>query len=110
TDLADKKITLIVGMLDDKPYTAMLNTLLPVCDKVVLTSPKIDRALPVEKLLPVAEKLASDIQMIPEVGEAIQHAIKNASSDSAICIAGSLYVVGEAKEALDIFIGQNREC
>ncbi|MBW1847306.1 MAG: bifunctional folylpolyglutamate synthase/dihydrofolate synthase [Deltaproteobacteria bacterium] len=108
TDLADKKITLIVGMLDDKPYTAMLKTLLPVCDKVVLTSPKIDRALPAEKLLPVARKLTPNIQMIPDVEKAIRHAIKNASSDSAICIAGSLYVVGEAKEALAQILPLNR--
>ncbi len=99
-DLADKKITLIVGILDDKPYTAMLRAILPVCAKVILTSPKIDRALPVEKLLPVAKKLITDIQMIPDVGEAIRYAIKHASPERAICIAGSLYVVGEAKHAL----------
>jgi len=99
-DLADKKITLIVGMLDDKPYTAMLKALLPVCDKVVLTSPKIDRALPAEKLLPVARKLTPNIQMVPDVEKAIQYAIKDATSKSAICIAGSLYVVGEAKQTL----------
>jgi len=99
-DLADKKITLVVGMLDDKPYEAMLKALIPVCDKVILTSPKIDRALPVEKLLPVAKKLTPNIQMIPDVDKAVQHAVNYTSSDSAICIAGSLYVVGEAKEAL----------
>ena len=99
-DLAAKKVTLIVGILDDKPYTAMLKALIPVCDRVILTSAKNDRALPVEKLFSVAKKLITDIQMIPDVGEAIRHAMNNSSPDNAICIAGSLYVVGEAKEAL----------
>lgn len=98
--LADKKITLIIGILNDKPHAAMLKTLLPQCDKVILTSPKIDRALPAEKLYPVAGRLISNIQIISDVDEALRHAIKQASPGSAICVAGSLYVVGEAKEAL----------
>ncbi len=29
-----KKITLVIGILDDKPYSAMLKALLPLCDRV----------------------------------------------------------------------------
>jgi len=105
--LSDKKITLVIGVLDDKPYEAMLKALLPVCDKVILTSPKIDRALPVEKLAPIAEKLTSNIKTIPDVEQAVQYAIKKSSSKSAICIAGSLYVVGEAKQALARLLPEN---
>jgi dihydrofolate synthase/folylpolyglutamate synthase len=94
-------LTLVIGILDDKPYEAMLKELLPVCSKVILTSPKINRALPVEKLLPVAKQLHGDIKMIPDVEEAVFYAMDHAASDEAVCIAGSLYVVGEAKQALE---------
>jgi len=99
---AKRKITLVTGILDDKPYAAMLACLLPLCNKAILTRPKINRALAPEKLYPIAKKIIPDVCIIPDVSEAVQHAIKTASSDDAICIAGSLYLVGEAKEALDL--------
>ena len=97
-NLSDRDITLLIGILDDKPYKAILKDLLPLCRKVILTRPKIDRAIAPEKLFPVAQKLISDIHVIPDVDKAITYAIENASPEDAICIAGSLYVVGEAKE------------
>ena len=100
-NLSDRNITLLIGILDDKPYKAILKDLLPLCRKVILTRPKIDRALAPEKLYPIAQKIISDIHVIPDVDKAIIHAIENASPDDVICIAGSLYVVGEAKELFE---------
>ncbi len=99
--LAGRKITLVIGILSDKPYETILKLLLPFCSKVVLTSPKIDRALPAETLLQHAEKIVSDARIIPDVGNAVLETIDAASPDDVICVAGSLYVVGEAKEALE---------
>ncbi len=99
-NLADKKITLVIGILNDKPYSAILRSLLPVCDRVILTMPKIDRSIPPEKLSHAAKKNISNIEIIPNVGKAVQHAVETVSPDDAVCIAGSLYVVGEAKEKL----------
>jgi dihydrofolate synthase/folylpolyglutamate synthase len=44
--------------------------------------------------------MAVDITLIPDVAMAVAHAAETARPKEAICIAGSLYVVGEAKEAL----------
>jgi dihydrofolate synthase/folylpolyglutamate synthase len=79
----------------------MLKSLIPLCSKVILTRPKIDRALPPEKLYPIARKMIPDIHVIPDVDNAVIHAIESASPEDAICIAGSLYVVGEAKELFE---------
>jgi dihydrofolate synthase/folylpolyglutamate synthase len=100
-NISDRKITLVVGILDDKPYTAMLNSLVPPCNSVILTSPKIDRALAPEKLYTIVKEIITDIHIIPDVDKAITYAIEAASTDDVICIAGSLYVVGEAKEAFE---------
>jgi len=100
-NLSNRNITLVVGILNDKPYSDMLKSLLPICKRVVITSPKIDRALAPEKLSAVAERFISNITIIPDVGEAVKFAIKTALPGDAICIAGSLYVVGEAKETLE---------
>ena len=100
-NLSDRNITLVVGILDDKPCAPMLKSLIPLCSKVILTRPKIDRALPPETLYPIAREMISDIDIIPDVDKAVTHAIETASPSDAICIAGSLYVVGEAKELFE---------
>jgi len=100
-DLSGRKITLIVGILNDKPYSAMLRHLLPVCHRAILTSAKSDRAIAPEKLYSIAKKLIPDLQIIPDVGEAIKYAVKTTSTNDAICISGSLYVVGEAKKEIE---------
>ena len=100
-NFSNKNLTLVLGMLDDKPFETILNILLPVCKKVILTRPKIDRALPPETLYPIAKTIKKNVTMCPDVGAAIKTAVKKASKQDVICIAGSLYVVGEAKEFLE---------
>ncbi|MDP2647033.1 MAG: folylpolyglutamate synthase/dihydrofolate synthase family protein [Desulfobacterales bacterium] len=100
-NLSGRKITLVIGVLDDKPYKSMLRCLLPLCSRVIIVLPKIDRALLPEKLFHVAKGLVEDIEIIPDVGAALARALETASPEDAICIAGSLYVVGEAKAALE---------
>lgn len=100
-NLSDRKLTLVVGILDDKPYTAILQSLLPVCNRVIITQPKIDRSLVPEKLSLIAKEMVSDVKIIADVAEAVKYAIETSSPEDAVCIGGSLYVVGEAKEALD---------
>ncbi len=101
TELKGRRITLVIGILEDKPYEAILEHLLPACSRVILTSPKIDRALPVDILYPIAAAITPDVQMIPEVSSAIAFAVQNARPEDVICVAGSLYVVGEAKAFLN---------
>jgi dihydrofolate synthase/folylpolyglutamate synthase len=92
-----RKITVIAGMLDDKPYPAMLKSILSVCNRAILTKPTIDRALEPETLYEASKGIVKNIKIIPDVKSAIDYAIKTASNDEVIFITGSLYVVGEAK-------------
>ncbi len=54
-----------------------------------------------EILEAAAKPLISNIQIISDVGDAVRYAISTSGPEDAVCIAGSLYVVGEAKVALD---------
>jgi dihydrofolate synthase/folylpolyglutamate synthase len=101
TDLAGRAITLVIGILDDKPYREILSALVPHCRRVILTRAKIGRALPPEKLIPATSELGADWHVIPDVAAAVAHAITTAAPDDVVLIAGSLYVVGEAKAALE---------
>jgi len=100
-NLVNRRIILVVGILDDKPYAPMLKSLLPVCSRAIITRAKTDRALDPQRLYAAAKKIISDVTMIPEVAAAARQAIETASPDDVICIAGSLYVIGEAKEAIE---------
>ncbi|MBA3016955.1 MAG: bifunctional folylpolyglutamate synthase/dihydrofolate synthase [Proteobacteria bacterium] len=97
-NLSRRKITLVAGILDDKPYSSMIKTLCSVCHRAILTQPRINRALLPEKLYSPAKQVISDIKIIPKVNDAIKYAIKTTPKKDAICIAGSLYLVGEAIE------------
>ncbi len=99
--LKGRRLTLVVGILDDKPYELMLKLLLPLSSRVILTQAKINRALPAEKLEEVARPMISDITVIPNVAEAFQQAVTTALPGGVTLVAGSLYVVGEAKAALE---------
>ena len=101
TNLAGKAITLVIGILDDKPYKGMLKSLLTTTNRVILTRAKIDRALEPRRLYEVAKNFNQDVTIIPDVGQAIKKAVETTPRHGAICIAGSLYVVGEAKEAFE---------
>ena len=101
TELRERDIVLVIGILDDKPHTAMLNSLLSAIKRVVLTRPKIDRALEPDALFAATRNRVKDVTIIPEVEQAVRYALESAGDKEAICVAGSLYVVGEAKEALE---------
>lgn len=95
-----RNITLVVGILDDKPYRSILKDLVAPCKRVIATQPKIDRALPVDRVAEVARSLTAQVEVVADVGDAVRHAIRTSRQGDVICIAGSLYVVGEAKTAL----------
>ncbi len=95
-----KQITLVVGVLDDKPFESILKDLIAPCHKVVVTQPVIDRAIPAADLAHVAKKFIDRVEIIPDVAKAVEKTLRNSSDDDVICVAGSLYVVGEAKGAL----------
>ena len=96
----DRSITLVIGILDDKPCESILKDLIAPSQRVVVTQPIIDRAVPAAALAETAKQFSSRIDIIPQVDAAVQHALSTASPSDVICVAGSLYVVGEAKTAL----------
>ncbi len=101
-DYADgRPITLVIGILDDKPCLAMLKCLLPLADQVIFTQPEIDRRLSAKTLHDQSQGLFPEkllnATIIENVGEAVKAAIETTPPENLICIAGSLYVAGEAK-------------
>lgn len=106
--LDGKKLTLVVGILDDKPHEKMLENLVACADRVIITKARIERSLPPETLRKAVQKLSNvPVSIIENVGEAVTHAVETTDKKDAVCIAGSLYVAGEAKEKFDNDLEQN---
>jgi dihydrofolate synthase/folylpolyglutamate synthase len=97
----NRSITMVIGILDDKPYQAMLRLLLPRAARLIVTRAKTNRALPPEKLAAAARTMVADVRIVPDVGSALRFAMETAAPQSLTVVAGSLYVIGEAKAALE---------
>jgi dihydrofolate synthase/folylpolyglutamate synthase len=95
-----RRFTLVVGILDDKPYRAMLRLLLPLADRVIATQARINRAIPAATIAAFARTMVPDVTVEPDVASALRLAVSTASPGSLTLAAGSLYVVGEVKAAL----------
>ncbi len=77
--------------------------LVPLAHEVIVTKAKIDRSLEPKVLASSIKKIfKGKITIIEDVKDAVSHAISSASPNDAVCIAGSLYVAGEAKEKFDL--------
>jgi dihydrofolate synthase/folylpolyglutamate synthase len=100
TRYANRRITMVVGILDDKPSEAILKDLASASQRMVITQPKIDRANSAERLSMLAKAFLDDVTTVNDVESAVHHALETSNDDDVICIAGSLYVVGEAQTAL----------
>lgn len=96
-----RPLTLVVGILDDKPYRAMLRHLAPLAARVIATRPATPRALPAERIAAEASRHAPRVEVRPTVAEALGDALRTVPEGGLVLVAGSLYVVGEAKAALE---------
>jgi dihydrofolate synthase/folylpolyglutamate synthase len=100
TELAGRHITLVCGILDDKPYEKIMAHLCRRASRVILTRARIERALPPETLAPAARRFIADIETVSGVAEAVARAVATSDPEDVVVVAGSLYVVGEAKAYL----------
>jgi dihydrofolate synthase / folylpolyglutamate synthase len=95
-----RRLILVAGVLSDKDSGSMLALLAPLADEVVLTQADYARATPADELLSMLPSGALAV-VKKSVPEAVGYAFSAASPEDMVLIAGSLYVVGEAKAYLD---------
>jgi folylpolyglutamate synthase/dihydropteroate synthase len=89
----------VLGTSADKDLAGILAALASVVDRVYATEARHPRATPREEVLRAARALGLRAQSIPDVRSAIRHAALQRGADDLICVAGSLYVVAEARVA-----------
>ncbi|MDR4506706.1 MAG: bifunctional folylpolyglutamate synthase/dihydrofolate synthase [Candidatus Brocadiaceae bacterium] len=94
-------LILVLGFSRDKDLNAILKEIVPVGDKIIVTQSKNPRAALPEDLCRSIEKINGiRPEILPGIQDAVIKAKRIASPEDLICITGSVYVAGEAKQAL----------
>ncbi|MCX6666802.1 MAG: bifunctional folylpolyglutamate synthase/dihydrofolate synthase [Euryarchaeota archaeon] len=99
-DLDYDKLILVLGILSDKDITSMLSIIVPDADIIVVTKSKNNRACEPSKLKEMIEKLGYKKKVVVKdlIPDAVKYAESIAKKKDLICITGSLFTVGEARE------------
>ena len=103
------KPVFVVGVLEDKDYPSMLETVLPLGAAFVCVAPDNPRALPADKLARAIRWTGQDLlgcsactrpYVARDMPDALARACELAGPDGLVCAFGSLYSVGSVKAAL----------
>jgi dihydrofolate synthase/folylpolyglutamate synthase len=94
-DYRYQKLWLVLGITADKDLRGILRTLLPLASHVIVTASGHPRAATPEELQALAAELGFETLVSHSVSEAVQIAWSAAGPDDLICVAGSIFVVGD---------------
>ncbi|MHC1765636.1 MAG: folylpolyglutamate synthase/dihydrofolate synthase family protein [Verrucomicrobiia bacterium] len=92
--------TFILGILQDKDYTAMCQALAPIAKRVLLAPVHSERTASPLELQRVCARLAPNCETL--ACGSLEEALAAAKADPFVVITGSLHFVGEAMELLEL--------
>jgi len=96
-----RRLILVLGVSRDKDLRAVGAHLCPIADLTILTASKLPRAASPDELTGILGDLCAQHRAAPDVPTALDMALAEAGEEDLVLVTGSLYVVGEAMEALE---------
>ena len=97
----DRPLIFVFGAMRDKAISEMAEILFPMARAVIATRPSNPRSASPEEIRQAGRRTGAEIESIAEVPEALERARVLAGND-AIVVTGSIYLVGEAMQALGL--------
>ena len=98
-----RRLILVVGFMRDKDLQAIGEILCPFADEIITTQAFDNpRVTPAEEIAEAWSETGANFHVCPNIHEAIPLAQSIATTSDLICIAGSIYIVGEAMKVLGI--------
>jgi dihydrofolate synthase/folylpolyglutamate synthase len=97
-DYVPKPLILVFAVMRDKKVEDLANILFPLAERVILTKFPYHKAAKPEDILEKAPDFQDRICLEPDVGRAVKIALKEASMEGTVLVAGSLFLVGELKK------------
>jgi dihydrofolate synthase/folylpolyglutamate synthase len=96
------KLILVLGFSQDKDLDNILKEIVSVGDSILVTKSKNPRAAAPEDLYQRIERLCGKrAEILDNTHDAVFAARQKVSKEDLICITGSAYIAGEAKQTLD---------
>jgi len=97
-EFAPRPLTLVFGAMRDKQLEHIGEILFPIANQVVLTAVENPRSASVEMLESIANRFAKGtVRKAHSSDEALRIATETTAAEGLICIAGSLYLIGELR-------------
>lgn len=97
------KLILILGFSQDKDLNNILKEIVMEGDSIIVTRSKNPRAAEPEDLYQRIENLCGkQSEILDNVQDAVLTAKRMASKEDLICVTGSVYLAGEARQVLDL--------
>jgi dihydrofolate synthase/folylpolyglutamate synthase len=96
-----EKTLLLFGVMQDKEFRSMGMTLFPLARAVILTRAAWSRAASPEEIREALPEFAEQCLVIHDLEQALETAWEMASVEDTIVLAGSLFLVGEARDLLE---------
>lgn len=93
-----QKCIMIVGTNSDKNTQEILSELAPHTDLLIATRSRSEKAMEPEKIATTSRSLGIETKLCTNLEDALLCARREASPADLICVTGSLYLVGEARE------------
>jgi len=94
------RLIVVVGVMADKDAEGIFAPLFPVIDRAYAVSPRLDRALPSDRLAAFCRARRVPCIDAGTVAAGLEQAKKAAGPRDLILVCGSLFTVGEARAIL----------
>ncbi len=100
-DFSFDRLVLIWASMADKDMNGTLHVIAPLAKEIIFTQPEPERSASPEALFSLLpENHQKNAFCVANVRDAIQLAISKFLPGDMICIAGSLYLIGKARQIL----------
>jgi dihydrofolate synthase/folylpolyglutamate synthase len=100
-EFAPRPLTLVFGAMRDKQLDRIAEILFPVAGLLILTAIENPRSAWIQMLQPIADRFANgNIVAAQSSAEALLIATEKTPSNGLICVAGSLYLIGELRPTI----------
>ena len=98
--MSGRKITVIMGMLEDKDYRKCIEMVASKADRFIAVRPDSYRSLDPGVTAKIASEKCSCVSVADSPSKAAREALETCGKDEVIVACGSLYMIGEVKETV----------
>ena len=97
-----RQMIFVFGAMRDKAIGEISEILFPLSERVIATSADNPRSATPEEIRNAACRSNTEIEVAPAVASGLERARTLAGQDAIVVVTGSIYVVGEAMQALGV--------